>query len=589
MPEEPVLAEDPAKPGADYLAPGLGSVGQGRYRLIEKIGRGGSAMVYRAWDEQLHREVAIKRFTPQEEAEADNSIPASNGPAALLAEARRLSRLQHPHIVTIHDAGEDAEGPFLVMELLPGETLEDSVKRAVWPVADFLNLARQTLEGLAAAHAADILHRDLKPSNIMVVWPPGGQTYQIKVLDFGLAKFSSGPALQTMDQANTILGSIYSMAPEQFERRPIDVRTDLYALGCTFYYTLTGHQPFEGETAAEVMAAHLSGRIQAPLATLRPDVPPRLVAWVEAALQREPDQRPIGAKAWLHMLDEALQSARAVPPSQAAALPKAAFPAKASSPAAARAGATPASRRPASQEEAMPAASYRWLWWGGLASVALTVAGWALWKPADMNLPAVSIVVKARDKAAPPPLSPEPDPAPGPVPASAPVAVVTAASPPPAKPVPAPAAVSLPSTAAPTTFPGFPAAAAPVTAAPAPAPSAPTSASAPLTPGAPAGQDFVPTDLEKLKANLNNDVTVRGIVMGMGESKSGKTRYLNFSRSRDDAVSVAINVDRVGEPLNMEALKALQGKTITVRGKVEDFRGKLQLYVTSPDAVQVIP
>jgi HEAT repeat protein len=262
-----------------------------RYQIQEKIGQGGIGAVYRAIDGQLKREVALKRLLPQEGAAlATDSETTDN----LLKEATTLSALQHPNIVTIYDVGKDDKGPFVVMELLKGETFDETVERGALTEKDFRNVVSQTMEALVAAHHEGIVHRDLKPSNLMVNWLPSGK-FQIKILDFGLAKFSKKPAVQTIDQSDAILGSIYFMAPEQFERVPLDARTDLYSIGSLYYYCLTTDYPFNGDSAAQVMAAHLQNRVQ-PLGQLRPDLPTWMCDWVMWLVSREMAHRPATAQ-----------------------------------------------------------------------------------------------------------------------------------------------------------------------------------------------------------------------------------------------------------------------------------------------------
>jgi hypothetical protein len=264
-----------------------------RYEIRDKIGQGGVGAVYKAFDTQLKREVALKRLLPAEESVADaNSAQAFTDD--LLKEATTLSSLQHPNIVTIYDVGTDEHGPFVVMELLRGETFDETIGRGALPLEDFKKVVTQSLEALIAAHDSGIVHRDLKPGNIMVIWLPSGK-FQIKILDFGLAKFGKLPSKQTADQEDGILGSIYFMAPEQFERIGLDARTDMYALGSIFYYALTGKYPFQGDNAPQVMAAHLQHRVT-PLDSLRPDIPQWLANWVMWLISREMKDRPIDAK-----------------------------------------------------------------------------------------------------------------------------------------------------------------------------------------------------------------------------------------------------------------------------------------------------
>lgn len=264
-----------------------------RYELLAPIAEGGLGTVFRARDRQLGREVAVKRIR------ADKADDFGSAVESLIREARQQSVLQHPNIVTVHDAGVDDEGGFIVMELVKGETLEDIIMRGALTTEDFDSLVRQVLDGMIAAHEQGIIHLDLKPGNLMIHWLPGGR-FQVKILDFGLAKTAKQPVQQDTDSQGGLLGSVHFMAPEQFERTEVDVRTDIYALGCIFYYALTQKYPFTGDTMPQVMVAHLYHRTK-PLAALRPDLPPHTVQWVEWLINRVPANRPASVA-------EALQS-----------------------------------------------------------------------------------------------------------------------------------------------------------------------------------------------------------------------------------------------------------------------------------------
>lgn len=262
-----------------------------RYEIREQIGKGGLGAVYKAFDTQLHREVAIKRVLSASQASEDEVKESAD---KLIAEAQTLSSLNHPNIVTVFDVGQDEEGGFVVMELLKGETLDETVARGVLTQEDFTEVVYQTLEALIAAQANDVIHRDIKPTNIMVIWQASGK-FQLKILDFGLAKFSKTPSVQTMDQEESVMGSIFFMAPEQFERGELDARTDLYQMGCVYYNALTGQYPFNGETAPQVMNAHLQHRV-IPLEQIRPDLSPSICQWVMWMINRDIDHRPADAR-----------------------------------------------------------------------------------------------------------------------------------------------------------------------------------------------------------------------------------------------------------------------------------------------------
>jgi HEAT repeat protein len=263
-----------------------------RYEIRGKIGQGGVGAVYRAYDRNLNREVAIKRVLTEEGFDANNEEDEAT--KALLKEATALCSVQHPHIVTVYDAGVDGDGPYVVMELLSGRTLDEMVERGTMTWHDFRETAVQCLEALIAAQELDLVHRDIKPSNVMVTWLPSGK-FQVKLVDFGLAKFSSKPSLQTIDHGDAVFGSIHFMAPEQFERIPLDRRTDMYSLGCVFFFCLAGNYPFDGETAPQVMAAHLQNDFHS-LKEYRPDLPDWVCQWVEWHIARNPDERPNDAR-----------------------------------------------------------------------------------------------------------------------------------------------------------------------------------------------------------------------------------------------------------------------------------------------------
>jgi serine/threonine protein kinase len=261
-----------------------------RYEVKGKIGHGGLGEVHLAYDTRLDREVALKRVRPSDEGESSTETLAAD----LLREARTLSALQHPNIVTIYDVGRDDKGPFVVMELLKGETLDQVIDRGKLTPQDFREVVLQSMEGMVAAQALGLVHRDLKPGNLMVIQLPTGK-FQIKILDFGLAKFSKLAVPQTQDQEAGIFGSIFFMAPEQFERLPLDARTDLYSLGCIFYQILAQKHPFDGRTPVDVMVSHLQ-HLVTPLHQLRKDIPAWMADWVMWLISREMDDRPPDAQ-----------------------------------------------------------------------------------------------------------------------------------------------------------------------------------------------------------------------------------------------------------------------------------------------------
>ena len=260
-----------------------------RYEIKSKIGQGGFGSVYRAYDKRMNREVAVKRINSSDE---DGMLEEAS--RQLSKEAGALASLQHPNIITIYDVGSDDDGPYVVMELLSGSPLDDLVEKAPLTWDDFRELALQSQEALIGAQELELVHRDIKPANVMLSWLPSGK-FQVKLLDFGLAKLTQRPSLQTLNQSESIFGSIFFMSPEQFERAPLDQRTDMYAMGCVYYYSLTGSHPFDGATAVEVMSAHLHHDF-VPLNEARPDLPRWVCDWVMWHMNRYPDDRPSGAR-----------------------------------------------------------------------------------------------------------------------------------------------------------------------------------------------------------------------------------------------------------------------------------------------------
>jgi len=250
----------------------------GRYEIQDAIGKGGSGSVFRAWDRQLGRFVAIKRI--DEDAEIEASIRQ---------EAAILAALHHPNIVTIFDFDSDENGLFVVMELVNGRTLEVIAPEHPLSLTGFFELANQVCHGLSAAHSKGLVHRDLKPGNLMLHFHED-RSFTLKVLDFGLAQ-ADVDAVEADPESTTVVGSAYTIAPEQLLRQPVDQRTDIYSLGIVFFFSLTGRYPYEGETIEEIVNAHLYNQ-PASLHLVREDVPESLSLIVSRMLSRDPDLRP---------------------------------------------------------------------------------------------------------------------------------------------------------------------------------------------------------------------------------------------------------------------------------------------------------
>jgi serine/threonine protein kinase len=278
-----------------------------RYTIGKRIGTGKSGLVHRGFDTFLKREVVIKRVLDPKKATEDEIKAAAK---KLIKEAQTLSSLNHPNAVTVLDVGIDEQGGYVVMELLEGETLTQTIERDVLTQEDFVEMATQTMEALIAAHAGNLIHRNLKPSNLMIIWQPSGR-FITKILDIGLSKFSPKPSLQTSNTDGTIMGSIPYMSPEQFERQELDARTDLYSIGCVYYYALSGQYAYEGNSQVEIMNSHMKHKVT-PLAILRPDLAPSICQWVMWLINRDVDNRPDDAQEALKFLPMQLNPAYAL-------------------------------------------------------------------------------------------------------------------------------------------------------------------------------------------------------------------------------------------------------------------------------------
>ena len=254
----------------------------GPYELIGLLAAGGMGEVYRARDTRLGRAVAVKVLSPIHAAAPDRIERFER-------EARAAAALNHSNILAVHDVGVSAEGPYLVSELLDGETLREAlIPGRPWPVRRALDVAGQVANGLAAAHARGIVHRDLKPENIFRCTDG-----VVKILDFGLARLVEKPGeeggRETLTREHTILGTLGYMAPEQVRGQKADHRADLFAFGAVLHETLTGTRAFAGDTSADVMTAILA-EDPAHVAALDA-VPPLLGRIVLRCLEKRPEAR----------------------------------------------------------------------------------------------------------------------------------------------------------------------------------------------------------------------------------------------------------------------------------------------------------
>ena len=254
-----------------------------RYRLRDRLGAGGMSEVWRAHDQVLGRDVAVKVLAP-----GADSDPAR--PARIRQEARVAAGVRHPSIVDIYDYGEavDASGqvrPYVVMELVEGTSLDDLLLERTLPWETATRICAQVAAALAAAHARGVVHRDVKPGNVMVT------KTGVKLVDFGISA-----AAGTVDETNgEVLGTPAYLAPERLDGGPVRVATDVYALGLVLYRALAGRLPWNGSTVTEMVGNHLYAT-PAPLPRI-PGLPPRVADLCLRALAKRPEDRPTAAEA----------------------------------------------------------------------------------------------------------------------------------------------------------------------------------------------------------------------------------------------------------------------------------------------------
>ena len=254
----------------------------GRYRLGEPLGRGGMSVVWRAHDESLGREVAVKAV--------DLTGPDRDAAATRFErEARATARLNHPNIVTVYDYGVDGDTAYIAMELLEGPTLSERIREeGPLPVGEVRALGESVCAALAAAHLSGVVHRDIKPNNI--AFAADGTP---KVLDFGINQ-ALDDATPSLTKTNMIVGTAEYLSPEQTTGARVDERADIYALGCVLYAALTGHPPFQGPTPVSVLMKHVNE--PAPdVRTERPGIPGGVADALAMMLAKDPELRPQSA------------------------------------------------------------------------------------------------------------------------------------------------------------------------------------------------------------------------------------------------------------------------------------------------------
>ncbi len=267
------------------LAPGARL---GPYEIVSQLGAGGMGEVYRAIDTRLDRVVAIKVLP-------DGLTTSPQALERFQREARAASALNHPNICTIYDVGTDP--PFIAMELLEGETLQQRLRSGPLDVPALVDIACAVADALEAAHARGIVHRDIKPANILLT------ARGPKILDFGLAKTPPAPAATgtaehtarttegLLTEAGTTVGTVSYMSPEQVRATPLDTRTDLFSFGVVLYEMATGTLPFRGDSPGAIFDAILN-RAPTTAVRLNPDVPAELERIIDKCLEKDRALRP---------------------------------------------------------------------------------------------------------------------------------------------------------------------------------------------------------------------------------------------------------------------------------------------------------
>ena len=252
----------------------IGMCISGRYEIIEKVGAGGMADVYKARDNRLNRYVAIKVL--KQEYSADTKFVTK-----FRAEAQSVAGLAHPNIVAVYDVGEENGLHYIVMELVEGITLKKYIEhKGKLDIKESLGISIQIAQGLCAAHANHIIHRDIKPQNIII-----SREGKVKVMDFGIAKAASSNTI-----TSNAMGSVHYISPEQARGGFSDERSDIYSLGITMYEMLSGKVPFIGDSTVAVALAHIQEQA-VPLSTINKDIPYGIEMIVNKCMQKKPELR----------------------------------------------------------------------------------------------------------------------------------------------------------------------------------------------------------------------------------------------------------------------------------------------------------
>ena len=270
----------------------IGRVLDNRYELVEFIGKGGMALVYRAIDKRTGHSVAVKILRPEFNQDAEFS-------SRFEREAMAASKMSHHNIVNLLDVGQDADLRYLVMEYVKGRTLKEVIRqKGALPPTVAAQIGIRILSALQHAHKNGIIHRDIKPQNILV-----HSDGLIKVADFGIARVAGSNTISTDD---SVMGSVHYFSPEQAKGEPVTAASDLYSVGVVLYEMLTGKPPFDGETPVAVAMQHIGGKAK-PISELNPAVPPAMERVVEKAMEKRPERRYQSALEMAQDLQRALQ------------------------------------------------------------------------------------------------------------------------------------------------------------------------------------------------------------------------------------------------------------------------------------------
>jgi Tol biopolymer transport system component/tRNA A-37 threonylcarbamoyl transferase component Bud32 len=343
----------------------------GHFELLEKLGAGGMGEVFKARDQRLHRFVALK-FLPE--------TAGAQARERFQREARVIASLNHPHICTLYEIGQEGERPYLVLELLEGESLRARLARGAVPGGQLFEWGSQIADALDAAHRHGILHRDLKPDNIFVL--PSGH---VKVLDFGLARVQgeTGPDDLTMTSPGVIMGTIPYMSPEQAKGEDLDARSDIFSFGSVFYEMAAGRRAFGARSAAEALAAVLHEQ-PIPPAQVRPELPAKVDEIAARCLEKDRELRYQSAadlrselRRWSRNPSGAAEAGAASSTRSSAAVTDTALAVTAAVTATAVTGA-------ATAVTSAVMVGNRWRWWRwavpGLALAAVAAAGLGWWR-----------------------------------------------------------------------------------------------------------------------------------------------------------------------------------------------------------------